>query len=119
MPIKLCKAAVDHVARRVGYVPKVEMDNAIKAKELIERQLRHKSRDLEHTIMLRDELKRQLGCLEAVVLAHAAKDSGTQRAVEKLDHITTNLMMMMRDGWPHQGSDSDVSLDTVLETITG
>jgi len=100
MPFRLIKSGVNFLARWAGYVPISEMEAALQAKDATEQELRHKTRGLEQQIYYRDRLEKELDWLKELELAHARKESGTQRAVEELDRITNNLLDMMRDVWP-------------------
>lgn len=95
MPFRVLSAAMDNVARRLGYVPKHEHDQLIA-------KLEHKTRNLEAQIVYRDRLEKEIGFLRELELIHARKESGTQQAVQKLEDITSRLTVLMQDNWPSE-----------------
>lgn len=117
MPFKLLRDGIDSLAKRAGYIPVAEMKAALAAKDAVEQELRHKTRNLEHQIFCRDRLEKELAWLKELQLAHANRESGTQRAVAHLDRITTNLLDMMKDVWPdalhlaNEGNQDDTTVE--------
>lgn len=94
----------DKVARKCGYVTRNEMQAAVTAvlaeKNTLEGELKHKNRNLQNQITLRDRLEREIEFLRQLELAHAKKESGVQQAVSRIDAITGNLLAFMQSVWP-------------------
>jgi hypothetical protein len=90
-----------------GFVPieelqKLQSEKAKEAADMgeVEKELRHVQKNLEHQIILRDRMDREIAFLRAMQLAHKAEDSGIQKAVSKMEAITNQLQTMMQDTWP-------------------
>ncbi len=120
MQFRLAKAAVRLVsqflvrllAKRFGLVPLAEMQAALAEKERIETELRHRTRNLEHQVCLRDRLEKEVTFLRELQLAHARNESDTHKAVTRLDDITNNLIDMMKNVWPAAHALDDESVDS-------
>lgn len=100
MPLKLMRDCTNYLARRAGYVPAAEMEQALAERDKIQEELLLKTRNLQSQILLRDRMEQEVNFLRELQLAHARNESGTQQAVEKLDNITKNLVAMMQSVWP-------------------
>jgi hypothetical protein len=72
----------------------------LKEKADTEAKLVHKTKSLEHTIALRNCLDSEVNFLRVMHLAYLNKESDTQKAVDKLETITNNLIEMMQNTWP-------------------
>lgn len=94
----------DKLARKAGYVTRVEMQVAVATvvaeKDRLEGELKHKNKNLQNTIYLRDRLEREVEFLRQLELAHAREESGTQQAVAKMDAVAEKLLEYMRSVWP-------------------
>lgn len=108
-------ALFDAIAWQFGYVKLSEMISAIDIKTVAEKELRHKTRNLEQQLMLRDRLETEIDFLRKLELAHARRDSGICDAVNRMDTITENLLQMMRSVWPEANT---LSLDDKEQTTT-
>lgn len=104
MPFKLIGRTVgrlaDRWARQFGYVPVSELAALTAERNTIEQNLVLKTRNLEHTIEVRDRMDKEIEFLRALQLAHVNEETDLQKAVITLESTIAQLQTLMQDTWP-------------------
>lgn len=106
----------DRVLLKCGYVPAAKMRAAIAAMSQVEQALRHKTRNLEHQILLHKRLEKEVAFLRQIELFRAGNYSDTQKAVDKLDAVSVNLdklITILREVYPEAYKVETVAEDAI------
>lgn len=86
--------------RRIGYVPASDLQEALTTQRV---------HDAAHAAE-KKQLEEHIASLRQLQLARDNRDTGVQKAIDRLDAVTTKVIEMARETWPA----ADRMLDDVL-----
>jgi hypothetical protein len=92
--------ALHTALRRFGYVTIEEVRVILEAKNQVEEQLLHKTRNLEHQLGIRGRLESEIEFLRKLELHRRANTSIVQQAADRLDSVADQLIELAREHWP-------------------
>lgn len=87
--------------RKLGFVPKTEMDKAEKRHKEVEDALRSQSQTLETAQAVRTFYLKEVELLREIVLRHTSSESSIKDCVARMETAVGTLESMMKEQWPH------------------
>ena len=126
----LFKRALDSLAQRMGYVPthvheaakakaEEEKQQLLTEKAEVERDLRHKNKNLAHANSMHAHMEGEIQFLRNLQLTRNQENNETDNAVNRLDGVTTKLVAIIRHTWPEIHLPDVVPPDVDGEAKTG